>query len=427
MLDFLLDNMFVIDMLLITFVSFIRFPRRKLFIVRMIGGIVVCILVSNYVSVLLDFIPVMSIVKSVLLFLINFMFIMGVGVFCFKVNFLKVLFIDTTCYLVQHMAFAFDRVVRGEMQPTLAVFFTHFIPLIVIYGLVWVLFIRHIDNDNLANLKWVDVTVITLLLVFICIFLSTFAEVRQEDGLSYRLADVCCNMVGVFCQYGIFSASVLRNNREKTEQLLALKAEQYKISKETIDSLNIKCHDLKHLIHECNTNESIDGKTCDEINKIIDDYESAVETGCPALDIIVTEKAAQCKSLGIRLTCVADGSALAAMQPNDIYALFGNALDNAIESVQKCEEDKRSIGLTVRTAGCMCVINIQNYTPETVEFKFGLPVTTKADKVNHGFGARSIKLIASRYGGEITFTQNEDIFSVNIAIPLKKTSPVSAA
>lgn len=51
-------------------------------------------------------------------------------------------------------------------------------------------------------------------------------------------------------------------------------------------------------------------------------------------------------------------------------------------------------------------------------WKTGLPVTGKSDKANHGFGIRSMQLLAEKYGGELTFRQEGDIVNTYILLPL---------
>lgn len=57
-----------------------------------------------------------------------------------------------------------------------------------------------------------------------------------------------------------------------------------------------------------------------------------VHTGNDALDAILSEKGLACEQGGIAFRCMADGAAVGFMAPTDIYSLFGNALDNAIEA-----------------------------------------------------------------------------------------------
>ena len=96
------------------------------------------------------------------------------------------------------------------------------------------------------------------------------------------------------------------------------------------------------------------------------------------LDAVLTSKSLYCQNNGIGLTCVADGSALNFMEDMDISALFGNILDNAIESVQKLnEQEKRLIHLSVAKQKQFLRIRCENYCEEQLKFENGMPVNNK--------------------------------------------------
>ena len=47
----------------------------------------------------------------------------------------------------------------------------------------------------------------------------------------------------------------------------------------------------------------------------------------------------------------------------------------------------------------------------------GLPVTSKQDRLNHGFGTRSMQLLVEKYGGELTFQQEADVVNIYMLLP----------
>ena len=69
------------------------------------------------------------------------------------------------------------------------------------------------------------------------------------------------------------------------------------------------------------------------------------------------------------------------MEDMDVSALFGNMLDNAIESAEKQrEKQKRLIWLYVTKEKQFVRIRTENYCDEKIQFKNGMPVTTKKDR-----------------------------------------------
>ena len=108
------------------------------------------------------------------------------------------------------------------------------------------------------------------------------------------------------------------------------------------------------------------------------------------------------------------------MRPMDVSALFGNALDNAMESVKKLSDrEKRLIHLAVYAKKDLLVIRCENYCPEVLKFQDGLPVSTKPEGAYHGYGIKSVRRAAGKYGGAVTVHNGKEWFEINVVIPLK--------
>ena len=112
------------------------------------------------------------------------------------------------------------------------------------------------------------------------------------------------------------------------------------------------------------------------------------------------------------------------MEPRDIYSLVGNILDNAIEAVQQLpDEDMRVINLSVKQEFGMVRIRAENYYMGRRNFQNDLPLTTKEDKLWHGYGTKSILTIAEKYGGTAEFGAENGIFTVNVLLPTSPNPP----
>lgn len=110
------------------------------------------------------------------------------------------------------------------------------------------------------------------------------------------------------------------------------------------------------------------------------------------------------------------------MNTLDIYALLGNALDNAIECVSKYEDtDKRVVSLNISAKGGFLCIQTNNYMEGELKFQDGLPVSTKVRKrENHGFGMKSMRHLTDKYGGTMCADIENGIFMLQIVIPMPK-------
>lgn len=222
----------------------------------------------------------------------------------------------------------------------------------------------------------------------------------------------------------------LEGEVETTERLMAERERQYALSRESIEAINLKCHDLRHQIrHLSDTGAAVvDKGVLADIAREMAVYDSSVHTGNDAFDTILTEKSLLCERRGVTLTCMADGSALAVMAAVDIYSFFGNALDNALEAVGALPDDAmRSISLLVRRQAGMASIHMENFcAPEAhLDFEGGLPQTTKSDRMSHGFGTRSMRATAARYGGTIVFSNDGGTFCLDVLLPLPQPAPAT--
>ena len=121
-------------------------------------------------------------------------------------------------------------------------------------------------------------------------------------------------------------------------------------------------------------------------------YETIVKSGNEVLDTILTEKSLYCKERGITVSCVVDGSQLGFINTIDLYAILGNAIDNAIEAVEKFKHvEKRQIDVCIYRSQQFLVMNIINPMKEKLVYEEELPRTTKKDTLHHGYGLKSIQ------------------------------------
>lgn len=196
---------------------------------------------------------------------------------------------------------------------------------------------------------------------------------------------------------------------------------QYRQSRESIEVINRKYHDLKHQIAalRAEPDPRRRGEWLDAMESDIAAYEAQNKTGNSVLDTVLTGKSLYCQKHQINLTCVADGTLLDFMDVMDICTIFGNALDNAIESVlQLKDKEQRLIHLSVSGQKGFLLIQVENYYSGELKFENGLPMSTKGDDKFHGFGVKSIRYSAERYGGTVGITTENHWFHLKILIPL---------
>ncbi len=214
----------------------------------------------------------------------------------------------------------------------------------------------------------------------------------------------------------------MRHELETIDAILRSQYVQYQQSRESIDLINRKYHDLKHQIAALRAEPDAARRAAwlDEMESDIIAYEAQNKTGNQVLDVLLTGKSLYCQKHGIRLTTVADGTALEGVSPMDLCTLVGNALDNAIESVRKiADREKRLIHVSVARQKSFVLLRFENCYEGELRFEDGLPVTTKADANYHGYGLKSIRRTAQKYGGTVTVNTRKNWFELKVLLPLE--------
>ncbi len=208
------------------------------------------------------------------------------------------------------------------------------------------------------------------------------------------------------------------------ESVLETQYSQYKTSRDSIELINRKYHDLKHQIAALRAEPDPRRRAAwlDAMEGDIDSYEAQSNTGNTVLDTVITSKNLYCQKHKISLTCVVDGMALRFLDAMDICTIFGNALDNAIEAVlQIPQKEKRLIHLTAAAQKGFLLIRVENYFEGSIKFDAGNPVSTKGDDRFHGYGIKSIRYSAQRYGGSVSIDVKKNWFDLKVLLPIPET------
>lgn len=230
------------------------------------------------------------------------------------------------------------------------------------------------------------------------------------------------SMVILLILYYVYEMGALRTERRLLGQLMAEKAAQYERSRDSIEAINRKCHDLKHQLLALKVAGDHERKAMiDETEKAVMFYDAVVKTGNEVLDTLLTEKSTVCAYHNIRLSCTVNTKNMDRIGVVDLYTMLGNAIDNAMECVQQfADDEKKTISLSIMEKGSMFFISIENYYEKAIQMQGEFPVTSKDDAQNHGIGIKSIAMIARRYGGSTQVNTENQIFQLQIILPVPK-------
>lgn len=294
---------------------------------------------------------------------------------------------------------------------------------VLVAVLVYFLFARRTTwcvHSKTVERRMFWLSVVTLLVI---LALSSVRDAYAEESFALmvvsRLLSIFCCVFLLYIRFGVLERSQMEQEAEELRRLYEQEREQYEQSRENIELINIKCHDLKRRMEVWeHRDKPVLPEEMQEMKRLIGIYDAAVKTGNDTLDTILTERSLYCEKEGIRLSCMADGEKLSFMPVGDICALFGNALENAIEAVSKLEQvEDRNISFQVRESRGLLVITVDNCFSGPLTFEDGLPKTTKGESGWHGYGLKSVRRVAQKYGGQVT-VQADEMFHLSVLIPM---------
>lgn len=222
-------------------------------------------------------------------------------------------------------------------------------------------------------------------------------------------------------QYALHYITQLQQETALLELLSAQRSSQYETMKTTMEVMNEHIHNFKHQVLALSSphNQS-QHDYVQHTQELIDRYDSIIRTGNEALDIILNQHRIECARDNIRFSCMVDRVNVERIHMVDLYTIVGNALDNAQEYVKRLDDDeKKVIALTIREHGNMVVFQCDNYFDDThdeLTLHDGLPATTKDNSWAHGIGLKSIRALATRYGGDMIVRTHDHMFSLTVSV-----------
>lgn len=216
----------------------------------------------------------------------------------------------------------------------------------------------------------------------------------------------------------------IRDEMKAINSMLQHQYDQYKRSRENVELINQKYHDLKHQIAviRMERDETKKQEYLHQLESGVESFTDSHQTGNAILDTILAGKQIYCQQNGVQLNVVADGAKLEFMEVMDICSVFGNALDNAIESVEKLTDPQmRIVQVAVFTQNSFLMIRVENYYETALQMRGNSYQTTKDDEGYHGYGLKSIRYVAEKYGGSVKILTEDNCFSLRVLIPLPET------
>lgn len=435
MIYHILDNLWIqfpFQLLISESIFLLDVPKRKNFVLRLVICLTLQIGLSAYLESALMVLLPDSLFQYVLLYLSYALFTVIPILGSFDIGMRELIFILAGGYAVEHMIFALSRILKYLVQGVylineslLPLLITQYIIYPLGAGVIYLFIIRTKKKENQLRDSDFRIAVLGFVIMVFAIGFSVYWSYPQEYK-GTRMGEIICPAYSFLCcvlvllmEYYVLRENSMKRDQEMMEQLLQVSHSQQKSSKDAIDIINMKCHDLKHQIKALAKMEDNRSRTeyLQEIRDAVSIYDATYHTGCSALDYVLREKTLLFNEGRIEFSCMVEGSMISYITSADVYALMGNALDNALERVMKERDGERIISFQIKHHHDMVLIHLENRCSSTLRFENGMPVTDKEDKARHGFGVKSMAYIVEKYNGELMMSVGHGKFNLDILFP----------
>lgn len=207
-----------------------------------------------------------------------------------------------------------------------------------------------------------------------------------------------------------------KRQAQAMQRVMELRQQQYILKKNSIEQVRRQYHDMKNLLLYLENRPSQENMRA-HLSKMLDDirpFENVLDTGNEALDILLSDKLRQCEQKHIVCTVIADGAMLLFIQPLDLVTIVGNAMDNAIEACLRVPENGRFIQVRTMQQDGFAILSFSNSCDGRIRSSGDRILTRKQDQENHGFGLANIRRAIQTYGGEMSWSADEDEFTLTL-------------
>jgi len=136
-----------------------------------------------------------------------------------------------------------------------------------------------------------------------------------------------------------------------------------------------------------------------------------------AVNLILSSFAAKARQQDVAFSAEVNIPADLHLSDTELCAMLSNGLDNAISAAAQAEDAQRTVRINCQPHKDKLLLYISNPYCGTVRMRDGLP---QSSRPQHGYGAKSIRMIAEKHNGYCAFETGEGLFTLKVVLPLLK-------
>ena len=235
--------------------------------------------------------------------------------FCFRLSVPSLFSLCVAGYAVEHIAYHVAKIVQTLtglfVGASLGALEDWELMELVVFPPVYLIALGTIGHFAAKNECWkktdLRFNALSIAVVFICVGLTRLVNsYGEEHSIPVSIYAITCCVMSLVVQFVLYRTVDLRMENTALNLMWQEERKQYELSKKTIDTINIKYHDLKHKLRDMRLPE----EEVESIKDAVRIYGSRIRTGSEALDVLLTENSLRCSEAGIRLTYMGNGADL---------------------------------------------------------------------------------------------------------------------
>ena len=157
---------------------------------------------------------------------------------------------------------------------------------------------RRLHSRNLGTLPGRTMTFIMVgyqlsMNIFVNLFNAFSVDSAPRIFTVYSVYDEVTTILLFFLLCEILQRSDAEWDNMVLQQMMRQQRQQMELSKETVELINIKCHDIRKQLYTLGSR--VPTEELDELKKAVDIYDSTVKTGNETLDVLLAERSIVCK------------------------------------------------------------------------------------------------------------------------------------
>ncbi|MEG0813948.1 MAG: GHKL domain-containing protein [Clostridium sp.] len=283
---------------------------------------------------------------------------------------------------------------------------------------------NQVSVNDLQSIYWMPLFYMVLQATFFTLYNVT----EQMNHLVYFIVLLALNISIYSLGYDI--VRILNGTVDKlcmleklstADQMLELQKNQYASWVAQIEEVRRAKHDLKY--HIAMVQQFLDNDDKAGLQEYVRSFQRVLPTNIPiilcknvSVNAILLYYYELARKEKIKLELIADVDPDIAIDPRDLSVVFGNCLENAFEACARMEpEAEKTISLMAKPVGSGLAIIIDNTFDGQVHKENDVYLSDKREH-SVGIGIESVKIIAKKYGGTVSFETKENIFMTSIRL-----------